>query len=442
MGELIIKTHDFEASKNQIKVFSEQTPLDLKLDKVDTDGWFFGLGDHNVTGRELNNLTSQIQDYLIDFNSLNTKFIKEFGQVYNALEALDKDYIQAILIAIKAAEKANNEVKVAQGDITQTIEIQKKTITVLKQFKEKIEGNKYLRDIDKMWNDSQKLQKDVAAISNSFTNALASMKVDTQEVKSLKKFKEQIEKIKHIKNIDELWNDSQHLKNEILSIADRIDNIIEALDNQLKKLDALAQFKEKLESYEHLGDVDKLWDASLKIREEISSINIDIESINTTAKNQLQTIETLNQFKTTLEECEHLKDIDMLWSQSENFRKELSCVNEKLDNTAISIDNQEQSIGLLMQFKDKLDNYEHLDKIDETWDMCQTFEDDIIMSKGIISVHEGQIDDLKNYLQEMQKQNDERSQVFSKKLKIAYALAGSSMGIAIIELFLLMLRIK
>ncbi|WP_313559139.1 hypothetical protein [Ruminiclostridium cellobioparum] len=268
------------------------------------------------------------------------------------------------------------------------------------------------------------------------------MKADIQEVKSLNKFKEQIEKIKHIKNIDELWNDSQYLKNEILSIADRIDNAIAALENQLKKLDVVAQFKEKLECYEHLGDVDKLWDASLKIREEISSINNDIQNINSSAKEQLQAIEMLNQFKTTLEECEHLKDIGMLWNQSENFRKELSCVNEKLDDTATSIDNQEQSIGLLMQFKDKLDNYKHLNRIDEVWNMCHTFEDDIIKSKGIISAHEGQIDDLKNYLKEMQKQNDERSQAFSKKLKIAYALAGSSIGIAMIELFLLMLRIK
>lgn len=98
----------------------------------------FGLGDHNVTGRELNTLASQIQEYLIDFNTLNTKFIKEFGQVYNALEALDKDYIQAILIAIKAAEKANDEVKVAQGDISNAIELQKKTITVLKQFRKRL----------------------------------------------------------------------------------------------------------------------------------------------------------------------------------------------------------------------------------------------------------------------------------------------------------------
>lgn len=441
MSDINIKTHDFEASKNQIKVFSEQTPLDLKLDKVDTDGWFFGLGDHNVTGHELNNVTTQIQRYLIDFNSLNITFIKEFGQVYNALEALDKDYIQAILIAIKAAEKANNEARVAQGDITKTIELQKKTITVLKQFKEKIESHKHLGDIDKMWTDSQKLQKDVAAISNSFTNALASLKVDTQEVKTLNKFKEQIEKIKHIKNIDELWNDSQCFKNENLAIAEKIDNITASIENQLQIMETLTQFKEKIESYVHIGDVDMLWDASLKLQEEISSIYNDIENINFSAKNQLQATEKLNQFRTIIEEYKHLKDIDKLWSQSESFSKEISGIIKKLADTAISIDSLGQSMGLLLQFKEKLDNYEHLEEIDETWDKCRIFEIDIIASKNIVSDHEGQIESFKNCLQEMQKQNDERYQAYSKKLKIAYTLAGSSMGIATIAIILFMLRI-
>lgn len=333
MSELIIKTHNFEKSKNQLKVFSEQTSTDLELRKVDISGGFLGLGDHKVTGYELNSLTSQIQKYLINFNSLHTKFIKEFGQVYNALEALDKDYIQAILIAIKAAEKANNEVKIAQGDITKTIDLQKKTINVLKQFKEKIE------------------------------------------------------------------------------------------------------------SYEHLGNVDKLWNDSLEIRKKILSINNDIKNIHSSAKKQIQIIETLNQFKTRLEEYNHLKDIDMLWSKSESFNKEMLDISKKLDSIDSLICSQEQSIDLLLKFKNKLDNYEHLEKIDEIWGKYKTFEMDIITSKKYISNYEEQIYSLKNCLQKMQKQNDERTQTLSKKLKIIYALAGISIGIAIIEFILIMLRI-
>ena len=441
MGEIIIKTHDFETSKNQLKEFTEQTSLDSKLDKVDTGGWFFGFGDHNVTGRELNSLTTQIQKNFIDYNLINVKFLKEFGEVYKALESLDKDYIQAILIAIKATEKANDKVKVAQDDITKTIELQKKTINVLKQFNEKIESYIHLGDIDKIWNDLQKLQEDVEIIFNDVADAVESIKVCTQELKSFNKFKEQIEKIRHIRNIDDLWNDSQYLKKEILSVTDKIDNIIVSLENQLHLLDTFTQFKEKIEGYEHLGDVDNLWDDFIKTREDISLINNDIKNINASAQKQLQVIEKLNHFKTIIDEFKHLKDIDMLWSQSESHSKEISSINKKLKDTTILNDSQDRSIGILFQFKDKLDKCEHLEEIDETWDRCKTFEMDIITSKNNINAHEGQIDVLKNSLQEMQNQNDERSQTFSKKLKIVYVLAGSSIGIAILEFFLLISRI-
>jgi DNA repair ATPase RecN len=333
MSELIIETHDFEKSIKQIKVFSEKIPKNLEFKMVKTDGWFFHLGEHKVTGTELNTLTEKIQDYLIDFNLLHIKFIKEFGQVYNALKALDKDYIQAILIAFKSAEKANDEVKVAQGDITKTIDLQKKTINVLKQFKEKIE------------------------------------------------------------------------------------------------------------SYEHLEDVDKIWDNSQKIREEILSINSDIRKINSYTKNLLQAVETLSQFKSTLENYEHLKDIDILWSKSESFIKEISGISKKLDDISISIVSQEQTINYLLQFKERLDNYEHLKEIDETWGRIKVFESEMTESKDNLKCHKEQIHILNNCLQEFQKKNDESSKTFSKKLKIVYAIAGSSIGIAIIEFVLLLLRI-
>lgn len=102
------------------------------------------------------------------------------------------------------------------------------------------------------------------------------------------------------------------MKMEILSITEKMDNIIASAENQLHKMNVFNQFKELLESYEHLGDVDKLWVDSLKIREELASVNTDIEDINALAKKQLQAIETLNQFKSILEDFEHLRSIRCL----------------------------------------------------------------------------------------------------------------------------------
>jgi DNA repair exonuclease SbcCD ATPase subunit len=441
MSELVIKTHDFERSKNQLKVFSEQTPQDLELRRVDISGGFLGRGDHKVTGYELNSLTTQIQEYLIDFNTLHTKFINEFGQVYNALEALDKDYIQAILIAIKAAEKANNDIKTAQSDITKTIEIQKKTISALKQFKEKIDSYKHLIDIDKMWNESQKLQKDIATISDSVTNATVAIKEKTQELKSLQKFKEQIDKIKHLKNVDELWDATANFKKAISSIDIKIDGITESLKCQVQMLESLVGFKKKFESLNHIEDVDKLWDDTLKIHNEIASINSNIENSKEIVIGQQQTMRELCKFKDALEKCEHLRDIDILWCKAENISEKVSADTKRIDEAFSLIQHYEQSIDSLVQFKNRIDEYEHLKDVDETWKRCNTFELNISSAKDVMNAHQKQIEVLQSSIQEIQEKNEERSKLISKKLKAAYILVGSSIGIATIEFVLLMTRI-
>ena len=174
MGELVIQYHDFENAKKEIKKFSEQTTTDLDLKRVDDSkgvgeflgDWFFGRGigkDHLVKGEELNDLTSQIQTHLHSINNTQIKLIKEFGQVYSALEALDKDYIQAILVSVKATEETSEGIQKAQEQIKKIVENQRKTLEELKKFKQKLDGYTHLGDIDKMWGDGQKWHKDIAS---------------------------------------------------------------------------------------------------------------------------------------------------------------------------------------------------------------------------------------------------------------------------------------
>ena len=121
MNELAIKKHDFELAKSRLKEFSEKKEAELSIEKVQTDGWFFGLGDHKVTGTELNSRLETIQNHLIDINSTNNKTIKEFREIYNALDALDKDYMTSIVASVKAIEKTSNDVRTQQGAVSVVI---------------------------------------------------------------------------------------------------------------------------------------------------------------------------------------------------------------------------------------------------------------------------------------------------------------------------------
>ena len=53
----------------------------------------------------MNNLVVAVQDTFIKSNTIIKDIVKEFREVYTALDFLDKDYIQTFLVHIKAIKK-------------------------------------------------------------------------------------------------------------------------------------------------------------------------------------------------------------------------------------------------------------------------------------------------------------------------------------------------
>ena len=148
--EISISKHDFDEAKEHLKEFAEQSQDELYFDTVRTHEDFFGFefAEHGVTGKEFNTLVEQTQNYISKFYDNQQTLIEEFGQVYKALEALDKDYIQAILSSVAAIEHNNKKILKEQARIDKTIEKQKATLLALKQFKEKLTENNHKESIE------------------------------------------------------------------------------------------------------------------------------------------------------------------------------------------------------------------------------------------------------------------------------------------------------
>ena len=146
-----ISRHDFDQAKEQLKEFAEQIGEELYFDRVRTHEDFFGFefAEHGVTGNEFNTLVEQIQNYFSKFYERQQKMVEEFGQVYIALEALDKDYIQAILSSVAAIDHTNKKIIREQERLQKTIENQKATLVALKQFKEKLNEENSKNSIEK-----------------------------------------------------------------------------------------------------------------------------------------------------------------------------------------------------------------------------------------------------------------------------------------------------
>lgn len=229
MNELVIKTHDFEQAKRGLKEFSQKEADELELDTVKTDGGFLGLGNHKVTGYELNDRLSTIQQHLIDLNTTDNKIIKEFGQVYNALEALDKDYIQGILISIKATEKTSERIQVTQEQIKKIVDDQKKTLEVLKKFKQKLDGYAHLEDIDKIWADCQKWYNEINTLSNLIDSAMVISNANSQKVEYLEN------QLLELKNqSDKIQTNKENIDAKIASVIEKNEIDIQMLTKKIK----------------------------------------------------------------------------------------------------------------------------------------------------------------------------------------------------------------
>lgn len=209
LNTLDIKRQNFEIAKKNIKKFSEETLTDLELEKVASDKSFgefvgdlfclrgFGI-DHTVTGSELNNLTSQIQKHLIALNEIQRKFINEFKEIYNALEALDKDYILRIVASIEAINKNVFDIKKAEKD---TKRLMNEHVMIIKS----LEGNTHR--IQEKFDGINISLTDIHYNMNKIQEKLNRTDIILKEVKSSQYDMNKIqEKIKKTDKYDEYFN--------------------------------------------------------------------------------------------------------------------------------------------------------------------------------------------------------------------------------------------
>ena len=205
--EINISKHDFDEAKEHLKEFAEQSQDELYFDKVRTHEEFFGFGldfvEHGVTGKEFNTLVEQTQNYISKFYDNQQKLIEEFGQVYKALEALDKGHIQAILSNIAAIDHTNKKLTKEQARIDKTIEKQASTLQVLKQFKEKFNENNHKEAIEE------------------HKRILSSL---DERIDKLEQFSSKIplEPVSHTAELEELRRDLEESKQRIELISNRL----------------------------------------------------------------------------------------------------------------------------------------------------------------------------------------------------------------------------
>lgn len=404
MSELVIQYHNFENAKEELKKFSEQTVTDLDLKKVNNvkdvgefiGDWFLGRGiglNHKVTGEELNDLTLQIQKHLHSINHTQIKLIKEFGQVYSALEALDQDYIQAILVSIRATEETSQSIQETQGQIKKIVENQRKTLEELKKFKQKLDGYAHLDDIDKIWSDCQSWYKEINALSKSLGGAVVSSKESIKKADAVKTTLTAVEK----KIVD--------LSKQSSSLIERLESIQNTVSDNKEDINILHGFTEKLSGIKHLMEVDDIW-------KQMEVCQLRIKELEQTDEIQMGKLEEL--------------------AQADNR------IFERIDvNTG--------GINRLKQYKEKLSSMSHLDDVDSMWEDVEEHASQLFelenRDEGLAAAIQKNKEETDEKIADAMQKTDAAVTSLTKRIKYAYLIAGGFAGLAMIELLLLLMKV-
>lgn len=490
MNEIVIKRHNFDIAKNRLKEFSEKTEAELAIDKVRTDGGFFGLGDHKVTGSELNRRLESIQGHLIDINSTNNSTIKEFREIYNALDFLDNEYIQSIVASVKAIEKTSNDVRVQQGTLKQhnekllnqqskldahQVEIEKnvtnitKVVTALKAFKEKLDSYKHLTDIDKIWSDCKMIRNEIQSVSDSIKKLSEKATADIAKANNQNKIlADQVNK-----DIFTLRNEADSFREFFFDLSAKIEDTSELLNNQISIIQDISDFVNLISDVTHLNDVDTMWEDINDAKEAMTSIEKKLHNVDVDILQMQRHFDDLDAFVTDLNDYTHLHDIDSMWESladvktevkemikdindskkaiqkhqsnleslnttSAEHKESIAALSQKQAETEEYAKNNRSAITELQAFRGKVDSITHLGDVDSMWEQGNALKTDLAETNNSIASLQQKTIEIDNEIADKNAKVEGSLAILERKLKYAYLIAGGSLGLAIIEVILVL----
>ena len=440
MANEIIKPHRFEVAKNKIQTLAHNVPSTVSLNKFPTEGSIFSWNNHNITGSEANELlVSPLQSTLIAQNSNIRSLFNIADEVYKALESLDKEYIAGIIASIESAKVASGQAKTAstkaeqastqafeasqkaleaskkannaQDDIKKTIEGLKMTVQILKEFKEKV-------------------AKDLGVVS--------SLNTQTASIKN------------RVQNIE---YEEEQTKGEIKFLEERIRHIDIKINSISEAAELLQSIQPYLSSLSHIKDVDTIWNDVENQKTNLAGfhwqVDAFIERVNRTTECIHGDIAALQQYRSMLESFQHLGDIDTIWNDVEShkanlvdFHQQVDAFTERVNRTTERI---HEDIAALQQYRSMLESFQHLGDVDAIWNDVEGHKIDLAdfhqqVNNFISEVHAAH-DEIKISINNLEDVNTASHVIYEKRIKTAYYVGGTALVLSIINYILQILGV-
>lgn len=248
----ISHNNQFLTQRNKLEAFSREIPTTTTLPTATNDAWLvsqFLFHSDIATSADVNKLAEAIQEGMIQQNKQIVKIIKEFEVVYNTFNSLDEVYVQEIVksfnTAVGAHEKANQnikrlnqqqqEIEKDQKDIKGIIKTLEKMVTVLKDFKEKLDKVRHLFDVDMIFSDAEENKMQLNSVFQLVSTQKAyieqlSQDVDTKIIQSEQKHSRTLAELKS--NVEE---NTQRIEEQHKTIVSMFNDATKQLQEEMNQ---------------------------------------------------------------------------------------------------------------------------------------------------------------------------------------------------------------
>lgn len=209
MSAPMLQRANFDKALQKLKDFSDQMPEHKSFSEIPVDGTFWGFTDHQVTGKEMNIFMGELNDRLVGINKSFHGVIKEFREVYDVFDMMDREYVAGILRTFKEVDQVSKEAKTLSEENTNTINRLKKMAETLIAFKQVCESEHY--KITQHTIVLEKLELQIQTLEDV-------QRQFTDQYREIRDFADFLRKKHIVTSIEELDSKTQRLEGDLISL--------------------------------------------------------------------------------------------------------------------------------------------------------------------------------------------------------------------------------
>ncbi|MDT2750337.1 hypothetical protein P7H30_11530 [Streptococcus parauberis] len=224
----------FESKQQELKTFSDSIPKTIKFKKLDGGNHWYG-PSVKATTDDVNFITKDIQHFVSKQNKEIISVYKQFDTLYDLFSTLNREYIQRILANLKAINNVDENIREKLLDIERLEKIIQNHKKILKSHKLQLVDLQNKKDIDIFYNEFIILKEDLEGYKN---NLASSLKITEKKINDLDDFKIKFNSFEHMEEIDSLYDDFQNFN-------EQQHQIIESLQSTKEKQNDLIDINKK-----------------------------------------------------------------------------------------------------------------------------------------------------------------------------------------------------